>query len=909
MGATTADRGPTVFTVTLVMLIVATVMVLARLVSKWGVTKRRRDPDDWLVLLAWTFTVALSTSIINATRHGLGKPDDDISNSQLSDIRRNIYVFTVFYNPALMATKSAILVLYIRMAAAHPFLRYASWGVMGVVDLAGVVLTFLNLFPCRPLSAAFSDDDGKCIDLVSLYLSSAPINVLTDLAILLLPLPILTRMRMEWRQKVILVATFIVGGFVTIFDVIRIAYLQSALKQELRASLASSSVALVPRTFIYDIAFSLMWSAVEVSVGLCCACVLVLKPLVMRVLPSMLRGSHEKGGTTRNGETLVIVDEQRLSDDISQSPRSPKAGFTPTFPQAEIPQPEPQTDENTQAEDGNSVDFFDMLANGPEEEETTPPMPSLAPAPTGDSSMRIFNIRRQRKDNLVSSNSQEPSQTFFDFVNMNGKKPLTELSAREAWWPVLFVSILFFMWGFAYGLLGTLTSEIQQLLDYSPSRTIALHNAYWAAYAFGPPVLGYWVLSRHGFKPTFITGLAVFAIGSMSFWPSSVLKSYAGFFISNFIIGFGLCILEVAANPFIVLAGPGELSEARLNFSQGIQGIGSVLSPILARKALFRNVTGETLFDVQWCYLAVALFVVALAVVFFYVPLSEASDTDLELATRQRIVHASLDPDPKLVTVPLRHLILGTSIFAMFCYVGAQESTSYFWGPIVGAIRPTADPFWTMAIGHSVFAVGRFLASFLCWIRIPPRLVLAFFVCGAFITSLLTLLLPPSAGALGVLLLTMFFESAIFPTIFAMALRNQGRNTKLASTGLTTAISGGCVIPSITYGVDHAHSNNPRFSLRVNIALYAFMLLWAVGLSGRGQSRRWLDPCWSRQPIITTSIEQTDGQGTAGGGGELSSAQLDEFESKGPKGLGLGLGLTTVETPAHLELCESHISS
>jgi fucose permease len=79
------------------------------------------------------------------------------------------------------------------------------------------------------------------------------------------------------------------------------------------------------------------------------------------------------------------------------------------------------------------------------------------------------------------------------------------------------VSILFFLWGFAKGLIGALSMDIQKLLGYSPPHSIALHNAYWAAYFFGPLLVGYWVLKYHGFKATFITGLAIYAAGAMAF--------------------------------------------------------------------------------------------------------------------------------------------------------------------------------------------------------------------------------------------------------------------------------------------------------------------------------------------------------------------------------------------------------
>jgi fucose permease len=155
------------------------------------------------------------------------------------------------------------------------------------------------------------------------------------------------------------------------------------------------------------------------------------------------------------------------------------------------------------------------------------------------------------------------------------------------------VSMLFFLWGFASGLLGTLDTEIQNLLGYAPARTIALQNAYWAAYFFGPLLVGYWVLKYQGFKATFLSGLAIYATGAMSFWPSSVLRSYAGFFISNFIVALGLSCLEVAANPFIALAGPGELSEARLNFAQAIGAIGKLISPIIAQTGLLSGIDQE----------------------------------------------------------------------------------------------------------------------------------------------------------------------------------------------------------------------------------------------------------------------------------------------------------------------------
>lgn len=386
------------------------------------------------------------------------------------------------------------------------------------------------------------------------------------------------------------------------------------------------------------------------------------------------------------------------------------------------------------------------------------------------------------------------------------------------------------------------------------------------------------MLSREGFKATFMTGLAIYATGAMSFWPSSVLKSYGGFFVSNVIIATGLSVLETAANPFIALAGPGELSEARLCFSQGIQGLGSIISPILAAKALFSGIDEEDLFRVQYCYLAVSILVVALAVVFFYVPLSEATDDELEAMAVQRLYNAGLDKGERVYHVgnsfsfDVRHLLLWTGVLMMATYVGSQESVSYFWSSIVVQANPALDPFWMQAAGHCVFAFGRFTAAGLVYIRVTPRLIMFGCMLGCTITAAVAFAAPPGDTPVAFLILALFFEAPLFPLIFAMTLRGQGKHTKFATTAITMAISGGAVWPSVSYAVDMQHPNNARYAVRVTMGLYTAALFWPVILSVSGKMRKWVDPKWSRIRLVEgaeggRTVAPVGGGGGGGGGG------------------------------------------
>lgn len=142
----------------------------------------------------------------------------------------------------------------------------------------------------------------------------------------------------------------------------------------------------------------------------------------------------------------------------------------------------------------------------------------------------------------------------------------------------------------------------------------------------------------------------------------------------------GLACLEVAANLFVAIAGPDELSEARLNFAQAIQAVASVISPVLAHKALFRGVRSrDSLVDTQWCYLAVGMAVIALSVLFYYLPLNEADDDTLQRLAEDRQRFTEISPETKVLGVQVKWLLFASGIITMSLYIGAQEATSYYW--------------------------------------------------------------------------------------------------------------------------------------------------------------------------------------------------------------------------------------
>lgn len=709
-----------------------------------------------------------------------------------------------------MASKTAILIFYLRIARdTQKLLRVASYITLGIVNIAGVILTFLNAFQCRPVGSAFSPENtGQCMSVVTIYLCQAPVNIITDLTILVLPIPVLTGMRLPQRQKTVLIFTFTLGIFVTVVDVIRIYYLQQTADQ----TLTHSRIGTGP-DFSYHVSTALMWSAVEVNVGIICACIPTLKPLIHRILPSMLIDRH-KPESDKEGVTAIESHAARSGNGASHELSS----ISNRVPRI---QPLPHHQQGVHLEDAMNMMTF-LTATGTD-----------------------IDIERTQ-----TSRTQVTDQTvYFGFIDMNRPKSMLRVRGREAFIYCTAVTVLFFLWGFSYGLLNSLNGQISMVADQSPSQTLGLTTAYFGGYFFGPLSVGQWVLRHGGFKATFICGLCIYGTGTLMFWPSAVLTSFPGFIICNFVVGFGLSILETAANPFMALCGPSKYAEYRLLLAQGVQGVGSVLSQLLAERALFTSIVrSPTLIDVQWTYLAIALFTVLLALFFYYMPLPEASDIDLQLQSDDIGVYPNT-PSIFGAGLPLIYLTLGLAVFSQFLYVAAQESMSAWFGVLLKMLStPNTSTTLTISvdgyssISHTTFALSRFLFAPLCLI-IPPRVLLLITYTGGIICAALTMSLSVNSNALAApALMFFFFEGPVWPLVYAIGLRGMGKRTKFAAACLTAGASGGGPFPFVQLGIIQGAHKSIQYSFCVLVALFAFGAIFPLYLNLIPGARHQVDP-------------------------------------------------------------------
>lgn len=95
------SRAPVTLAVTLTMLVLATIFVFFRFLTRIWIV-RKVYLDDWFILAAWALAVGFSASICAGTAVGLGLHDVDIAERNRGPLRKAEYAFSVLYNPALM---------------------------------------------------------------------------------------------------------------------------------------------------------------------------------------------------------------------------------------------------------------------------------------------------------------------------------------------------------------------------------------------------------------------------------------------------------------------------------------------------------------------------------------------------------------------------------------------------------------------------------------------------------------------------------------------------------------------------------------------------------------------------------------------------------------------------------------
>lgn len=388
----------------------------------------------------------------------------------------------------------------------------------------------------------------------------------------------------------------------------------------------------------------------------------------------------------------------------------------------------------------------------------------------------------------------------------------------------IFLTTLFFLWGFITVLVDSLVPRLKDVFEMSYAKTVLVQFAFFAAFFVFSLPAGF-MLSKIGYKKGIVLGLLTMAVGCLLFYPASAYRAFPVFLIGYFTLAGGITILQVAANPYVALLGSEDGASSRLNLSQAFNSLGTTIAPVVGALFLLSDTVKNSkeisllseiektayyvseAATVQTPFLFISLTILFLAIIFAFIKLPT-------------VIQES--PKGGYITL-LKNKMMLMGALGIFVYVGAEVAigsflVNYFsemnlativlqnetMMQIANTIASTFNKTFSDSDPKSLLGIfvifywggamiGRFIGAYLTTIM-PPGKVLSIF---AFLAISMILISINTLGLLSMwsILAVGLFNSIMFPTIFTLSLEGLGDLKAQASGLLCMAIVGGAIIP------------------------------------------------------------------------------------------------------------------
>lgn len=452
--------------------------------------------------------------------------------------------------------------------------------------------------------------------------------------------------------------------------------------------------------------------------------------------------------------------------------------------------------------------------------------------------------------------------------------------------PMIIMTSVFMLWGFLTVMNESLSSKIKAVLDLSDRQENLLSFVFFASY-FVVGLIFYLVsrylidpFERFGFKKIIIAGLILTAMGCFLFYPAATMADSGSisqvdkfiFFLSTMLVlASGIAVLQIAANPYVILMGNEKNAAARINLSQAFNSLGTYLAPLIATLLFVESDLKIEASSIKMPYLILGLAVLLLA---FFFNLSRLPDINRAKPNPQENQEKRTRTEPQL--------ILGA--IAIFLYVGgevaigshladflkldyiagltdsaAQNYTALYWGGAMAG-RFAGAVYLSKIERRAKTRVVFFLIilSYLLAISITGDAVLSLTFASLFTLNLfafkigngrststltvfgMTIMLCLILGmtnqgsiAMWSIIMIGMFNSIMFPNIFRIALKNLQHKTSTGSALLVMSIVGGAIIPGIQNYLIRVYALAIQYSFVIPLLCYAYIAYYGYTTNKR----------------------------------------------------------------------------
>lgn len=411
--------------------------------------------------------------------------------------------------------------------------------------------------------------------------------------------------------------------------------------------------------------------------------------------------------------------------------------------------------------------------------------------------------------------------------------PIKNVLKKSSPIPMIFLSGLFFIFGFVTWLNGILIPYLKAACELSDFQALFITFAFYISYTIMALPSSY-IIDKLGFKSGMVIGLFIMSIGALVFIPAAYTRTYFLFLTGLFIMGTGLAILQTASNPYVTIIGPKESAAKRISILGVCNKLAGAIAPLLLAFFIFSDADtfSESIILMNENAKNVALNNLALRVIVPYITMSivlslmAIAVKFAPLPTIEKDIQQE-ESKSKGTILSFPNLVLG--VIALFLYVGVEViagDTIIRYGLSLGIKMETAKAFTSytllfMLVGY--FVGIAFIPKYLSQrtaLGISAILGVLFTICAVLTSGISSIIFIALLGLANAL---------VWPAIWPLALEGLGRFINIGSALLIMSIAGGAILPLIWGHFSDIY--NSQFAYLMMIPAYLFILIYALRFS------------------------------------------------------------------------------
>ncbi|KAJ5969291.1 hypothetical protein N7501_005539 [Penicillium viridicatum] len=237
----------------------------------------RWQAADYVMVVSMAFAVIYSALCISQSRYGLGLPLKQRPAANYLTYAKLNYIGRPFYQVGIAGFKASLCLSYLRLISGTSKRGYqiVIWIVIAASTLGHIAGALSLIFNCTPIRRSWNHNvPGTCLPVGGLFYGLAIYTIITDVTIIVLPIPLLLGLNIKVAQKAGVMCLFLLGLFTTVCSIMRLTQIQ-------RVGFGDGNSTML-----------VLWGTIEFNVGNIVTCIPYLAPL----LKGLVRGIASTNG-------------------------------------------------------------------------------------------------------------------------------------------------------------------------------------------------------------------------------------------------------------------------------------------------------------------------------------------------------------------------------------------------------------------------------------------------------------------------------------------------------------------------------------------------------------------------------------------------------------------------------------